>query len=35
MQIIAKLPTGRVVAVEVEGTDTVDAVAQKIFEKCT
>ena len=35
MQIIAKLPTGRIVAVEVEGTDTVDAVAQKIFEKCT
>ena len=32
MQIIAKLPNGRIVAVEVEGTDTVDAVAQKIFE---
>ena len=32
MQIVAKLPNGRIVAVEVEGTDTVDAVAQKIFE---
>ena len=32
MQIFAKLPSGRTVDVEVEGTDTLSTVAMKVFE---